>query len=97
MIGEYDGCRSLSSMTTNCQSNSTSMLQVSSVEDTVLIPYSSGTTGLPKGVELTHRNLTAELAALRYIFHHCSGHVIPSSSHQQNEDKINLKKSSVTH
>ncbi|KAI5638898.1 AMP-binding enzyme domain-containing protein [Phthorimaea operculella] len=26
-------------------------------EDVVLLPYSSGTTGLPKGVELTHRNI----------------------------------------
>ena len=28
-----------------------------SPHDTVLLPYSSGTTGLPKGVELTHANL----------------------------------------
>lgn len=28
----------------------------------VVLPYSSGTTGLPKGVELTHRNLVANLA-----------------------------------
>jgi long-subunit acyl-CoA synthetase (AMP-forming) len=31
-----------------------------------LIPFSSGTTGLPKGVLLTHRNIVSELAALRY-------------------------------
>ncbi|CAG9788302.1 unnamed protein product [Diatraea saccharalis] len=28
-------------------------------EDVVLLPYSSGTTGLPKGVELTNRNIVA--------------------------------------
>jgi acyl-CoA synthetase (AMP-forming)/AMP-acid ligase II len=30
-------------------------------EDVVALPYSSGTTGLPKGVMLTHRNLVANL------------------------------------
>ena len=31
---------------------------------TVVVPYSSGTSGLPKGVELTHRNLVANLCQL---------------------------------
>ena len=30
-------------------------------EDVVVLPYSSGTTGLPKGVMLTHHNLVANL------------------------------------
>lgn len=33
-------------------------------EQVVALPYSSGTTGLPKGVMLTHRNLVANLAQL---------------------------------
>jgi acyl-CoA synthetase (AMP-forming)/AMP-acid ligase II len=32
--------------------------------DLVALPYSSGTTGLPKGVMLTHRNVVAQLAQL---------------------------------
>lgn len=30
-------------------------------EDVVLMPYSSGTTGLPKGVELTHKNIISSV------------------------------------
>jgi acyl-CoA synthetase (AMP-forming)/AMP-acid ligase II len=35
---------------------------VNPAEDIVALPYSSGTTGLPKGVMLTHRNLVANVA-----------------------------------
>jgi acyl-CoA synthetase (AMP-forming)/AMP-acid ligase II len=34
---------------------------IDSAEDVVALPYSSGTTGLPKGVMLTHRNLVANI------------------------------------
>ena len=37
--------------------------------DVVALPYSSGTTGLPKGVMLTHRNLVANLAQMDPIEH----------------------------
>jgi acyl-CoA synthetase (AMP-forming)/AMP-acid ligase II len=37
-------------------------------EDVVVLPYSSGTTGLPKGVMLTHFNLVANIAQVRPIF-----------------------------
>ncbi len=36
-------------------------VQIDPREDLVVLPYSSGTTGLPKGVMLTHRNLVANL------------------------------------
>ena len=36
-------------------------IEVDAAEDLAVLPYSSGTTGLPKGVMLTHRNLVANL------------------------------------
>ncbi|KAF7996588.1 hypothetical protein HCN44_002234 [Aphidius gifuensis] len=36
--------------------------EIDAANDTVILPYSSGTTGLPKGVELTHRNIVSNLA-----------------------------------
>jgi len=37
-------------------------VEVDPLEDVVLLPYSSGTTGLSKGVMLTHHNLVANIA-----------------------------------
>ena len=37
-------------------------------EDTAVLPYSSGTTGLAKGVILTHRNLVANLCQIEPLF-----------------------------
>jgi 4-coumarate--CoA ligase len=42
------------------------------LDDVVALPYSSGTTGLSKGVMLTHRNLTANIAQ-------CLGAALPMS------------------
>jgi acyl-CoA synthetase (AMP-forming)/AMP-acid ligase II len=39
-------------------------VSIDPAEDVVAIPYSSGTTGKPKGVMLTHRNVVAALAML---------------------------------
>ncbi len=36
-------------------------VDIDPAEDLVVLPYSSGTTGLPKGVMLTHRNLVANV------------------------------------
>ena len=36
-------------------------VSIDPANDIVVLPYSSGTTGLPKGVMLTHRNLVAQL------------------------------------
>ena len=36
------------------------------LNDTAVLPYSSGTTGLPKGVMLTHRNITSNVSQLHH-------------------------------
>ena len=36
------------------------------MEHTVVLPYSSGTTGLPKGVKLTHHNLVANIEQVQH-------------------------------
>src|SRR4051812_28823873 len=45
-------------------------------EDLVALPYSSGTTGLPKGVMLTHRNVVANLCQVREVQHVGEGDTI---------------------
>jgi acyl-CoA synthetase (AMP-forming)/AMP-acid ligase II len=40
-------------------------VDIDPADDLVTLPYSSGTTGLPKGVMLTHRNLVANVAQTR--------------------------------
>jgi acyl-CoA synthetase (AMP-forming)/AMP-acid ligase II len=44
-------------------------VEIDPTTDVVVLPYSSGTTGLPKGVMLTHRNIVANLAQLDAIEH----------------------------
>uniref|UniRef100_A0A0P4W564 Luciferin 4-monooxygenase n=2 Tax=Scylla olivacea TaxID=85551 RepID=A0A0P4W564_SCYOL len=41
-------------------------VKINPKEDVVVLPYSSGTTGLPKGVMLTHYNLVANLNQLQH-------------------------------
>lgn len=36
-------------------------IEPGNVHDTTFLPYSSGTTGLPKGVELSHYNIVSNL------------------------------------
>jgi acyl-CoA synthetase (AMP-forming)/AMP-acid ligase II len=40
-------------------------VQIDPASDVAVLPYSSGTTGLPKGVMLTHRNLVANICQMQ--------------------------------
>jgi acyl-CoA synthetase (AMP-forming)/AMP-acid ligase II len=44
-------------------------VDIDPAEDLAVLPYSSGTTGLPKGVMLTHRNLVANLVQVQTRLH----------------------------
>jgi len=41
--------------------------KINPVEDIIVLPYSSGTTGMPKGVMLTHYNLVANITQIQDI------------------------------
>jgi len=45
------------------------LVTIDPARDLAVLPYSSGTTGFPKGVMLTHRNLVANLVQTAPVFH----------------------------
>ena len=59
VFGSAPGARSFSELLEAPASPPT--VRIDPRNDVVVLPYSSGTTGLPKGVMLTHRNLVANL------------------------------------
>ena len=58
VIGEAEGAASLTSL---MDTPILAQVPVDVERDTAVLPYSSGTTGLPKGVMLTHRNLVVNV------------------------------------
>ncbi|XP_069133845.1 probable 4-coumarate--CoA ligase 1 [Argopecten irradians] len=60
-IGECDGCVPFSVLTEDDGKAFPENVDIDPKTDVLTLPYSSGTTGMPKGVELTHHNLVSNL------------------------------------
>jgi acyl-CoA synthetase (AMP-forming)/AMP-acid ligase II len=69
VFGEADGATPFASLVS--EERFTGHVEINPREDLVALPYSSGTTGLPKGVMLTHHNLVSnikQMEGLNYFF-----------------------------
>ena len=65
MVGWSEGCKSFSDILKDDGKAFPTSVQLNPKEDVVVMPYSSGTTGLPKGVMLTHYNVVSNLLQFR--------------------------------
>ena len=65
MIGWSEGSKSFSDYLKDDGKAFPASVDVNPKEDVILLPYSSGTTGLPKGVMLTHYNVVSNLLQFR--------------------------------
>lgn len=61
VIGEAQGCESISALLSDDGDAFPKIVKINPKEDVVSLPFSSGTTGISKGVMITHYNLIAQL------------------------------------
>ena len=60
-FGEAEGCIPFSKLLENDGKDFPENVDLDVRSDVATLPYSSGTTGLPKGVMITHHNLTSNI------------------------------------
>jgi acyl-CoA synthetase (AMP-forming)/AMP-acid ligase II len=65
VFGEAEGATPFAALLAG--DGSPPQVAINAREDLVVLPYSSGTTGLPKGVMLTHHNLIAQICTLQGV------------------------------
>ena len=63
VMGEADGATPMSTLL----GDPIEQVDIDPKEHVVVLPYSSGTTGLPKGVMLTHYNLVANICQMEHV------------------------------
>ena len=67
MFGSADGCRPFDNLLEGDMSAFPDNFDVNPKEDMAALPYSSGTTGLPKGVMLTHYSILSNVIQLGFV------------------------------
>jgi acyl-CoA synthetase (AMP-forming)/AMP-acid ligase II len=77
VFGEAEGATPFASLLTH--GDQPPAVTINPRQDLVALPYSSGTTGLPKGVMLTHHNLVAEL---------CTANARPDTAFPTEQDTL---------
>lgn len=71
VMGEAEGATPMASLF----GDPIEQVPVDPANDVVVLPYSSGTTGLPKGVMLTHRNLVANICQMEHMISYEEGEI----------------------
>jgi len=71
VIGDIDGVTSLTEM----YGDPIRQVNVDLHDDIMVLPYSSGTTGLPKGVMLTHFNLVSNICQMTHVVNYTDNEI----------------------